>query len=74
MTDNDPGTGDPLSAALARDDRLGHASISSVTSLLADDRRAGRPRPLVESRSMPAGVTILTHRPAGRATFGRADG
>jgi dihydrofolate reductase len=28
---------------------------------------------LVESRSMPAGVTILTYRPAGRATFGNAE-
>jgi dihydrofolate reductase len=27
---------------------------------------------LVESRQMPAGVTILTYRPAGRATFGSA--
>jgi dihydrofolate reductase len=25
---------------------------------------------LIESRSMPSGVTILTYRPAGRATFG----
>jgi dihydrofolate reductase len=28
---------------------------------------------LVDSRSMVAGVTILTYRPAGRATFGRGD-
>jgi dihydrofolate reductase len=28
---------------------------------------------LVESRSMPAGVTILTYRPQGRATFGNPD-
>ena len=27
---------------------------------------------LVESRQMPAGVTILTYRPAGRATFASA--
>jgi len=27
---------------------------------------------LVESRSTPSGVTILTYRPAGRATFGNA--
>jgi hypothetical protein len=27
---------------------------------------------LVESRSMPRGVTVLTYRPAGRATFGNA--
>jgi dihydrofolate reductase len=27
---------------------------------------------LVESRSVPSGVTILTYRPAGRATFGTA--
>jgi dihydrofolate reductase len=27
---------------------------------------------LVESRSMPSGVTLLTYRPAGRATFGIA--
>jgi dihydrofolate reductase len=27
---------------------------------------------LVESRSLPAGVTLLTYRPAGRATFGNA--
>jgi dihydrofolate reductase len=25
---------------------------------------------LVESRSMPSGVMLLTYRPAGRATFG----
>lgn len=25
---------------------------------------------LVESRSMPAGVTLQTYRPAGRLTFG----
>jgi hypothetical protein len=24
---------------------------------------------LVESRSLPSGVTLLTYRPAGRATF-----
>ncbi len=28
---------------------------------------------LVESRQMPAGVTIQTYRPTGRATFGTAD-
>ncbi len=28
---------------------------------------------LVESRSLPAGVTLLTYRPAGRASFGDAD-
>jgi dihydrofolate reductase len=28
---------------------------------------------LVESRSLPAGVTVLTYRPRGRLTFGRAD-
>ena len=27
---------------------------------------------LVESRSMPAGVTILTYRPTGRVTIGNA--
>jgi dihydrofolate reductase len=27
---------------------------------------------LVESRSTPSGVTLLTYRPAGRATFGNA--
>ena len=27
---------------------------------------------LVESRSVPSGVTLLTYRPAGRATFGNA--
>jgi dihydrofolate reductase len=27
---------------------------------------------LVESRSIPSGVTLQTYRPAGRATFGRA--
>jgi dihydrofolate reductase len=27
---------------------------------------------LVESRSVPSGVTLLTYRPAGRATFGTA--
>jgi dihydrofolate reductase len=27
---------------------------------------------LVESRSVPSGVTIQTYRPAGRATFGTA--
>jgi len=27
---------------------------------------------LLESRSLPAGVTLLTYRPAGRATFGTA--
>ena len=27
---------------------------------------------LVESRSVPSGVTLLTYRPAGRATFGAA--
>ena len=27
---------------------------------------------LVESRSVPSGVTFLTYRPAGRATFGNA--
>jgi dihydrofolate reductase len=29
---------------------------------------------LVESRSTPSGVTLLTYRPAGRATFGTAEG
>jgi dihydrofolate reductase len=29
---------------------------------------------LVESRSMPSGVTLLTYRPAGRATYGTAGG
>jgi hypothetical protein len=28
---------------------------------------------LVESRSTPSGVTLLTYRPAGRATFRNAD-
>lgn len=28
---------------------------------------------LVESRSTPSGVTILTYRPAGRATFGTVE-
>ena len=28
---------------------------------------------LIESRSLPAGVTLLTYRPAGRAIFGGAD-
>ena len=28
---------------------------------------------LIEARSTPAGVTIRTYRPSGRATFGRAD-
>lgn len=28
---------------------------------------------LIESRSLPAGVTLLTYRPAGRATFGGAN-
>lgn len=27
---------------------------------------------LVESRSIPSGVTLLTYRPAGRATFANA--
>jgi hypothetical protein len=27
---------------------------------------------LVESRSVPSGVMLLTYRPAGRATFGTA--
>ena len=27
---------------------------------------------LVESRTVPSGVTIQTYRPAGRATFGNA--
>jgi hypothetical protein len=29
---------------------------------------------LVETRSTPSGVTILTYRPAGRATFGNVGG
>ena len=37
---------------------------------LFPDRGQSHDLALVESRSLPAGVTLLTYRPAGRATFG----
>jgi dihydrofolate reductase len=39
---------------------------------LFPERGATHGMQLVESRSVPSGVTLLTYRPAGRATFGNA--